>query len=153
MIKSSGKRLDGFFWFLAWSKLWDTGEEWRSPFLPKKSGSFKKNYGSFKKWTLKLSKVWKNLLEAKVLENGSNDFADFWHEVWGWYLKKTDRARFCPKNPVFQDLGLTVPKWPKNLFFEIWSIYIVIIYENEALGLEKNEKIFLDFFAIFGPPF
>jgi hypothetical protein len=23
------------------------------------------------------------LLEAKVPENGSKDFSDFWHEVWG----------------------------------------------------------------------
>ena len=65
----------------------------------------------------------------------------------------TRLGKVFPKNPVFLDLGLTVPKRPKNLFFEIWSIYIVIIYENEALGLEKNKKIFLEFFAIFGPPF
>merc|ERR1712062_420868 len=81
----------------------------------------------------------KMVVNRKFLENGSNDFPDFWPEV--------------PKNPVFLDSGLTVPKRPKNLFFEIWSIYIVIMHENEALGLEKNKKIFLEFFAIFGPPF
>ena len=95
----------------------------------------------------------KMVVNRKFLENGSNDFPDFWPEVGGQYSKKVDPAGFFPKNPVLQDLGLTVPKRPKNLFFEIWSIYIVIIYENEALGLEKNKKIFLDFIAIFGPPF
>merc|ERR1739841_119081 len=85
------------------------------------------------------------------LENGTNDFPNFWPEVGGQYSKKIDQAGFFPKNPVLQDLGLTVPKRPKNLFFEIWSIYIVIIYENEALGLEKNKKIFLDFIAILAP--
>ena len=48
------------------------------------------------------------------LENGSNDFSNFWPEVRGPKLKKTDRARFGPKNPVFQDSGLTVPKRVKN---------------------------------------
>ena len=94
----------------------------------------------------------KMVVNRKFLENGSNDFPNFWPEVGGQYSKKIDPAGFSPKNPVLQDLGLTVPKRPKNLFFEIWSIYIVIIYENEALGLEKNKKIFLDFIAIFGPP-
>ena len=86
------------------------------------------------------------------LENGSNDFPDFWPEVGGQYSKKVDPRGFFPKNPVFLDLGLTVPKRPKNLFFEIWSIYIVIIYENEALGLEKNKKLFLEFFCHFWAP-
>ena len=95
----------------------------------------------------------KMVVNQKFLENGSNDFPDFWPEVGGQYSKKVDPGGFFPKNPVFLDLGLTVPKRPKNLFFEIWSIYIVIIHENEALGLEKNKKIFLEFFAIFGPPF
>ena len=93
------------------------------------------------------------VVNRKFLQNGSNDFPDFWPEVGGQYSKKVDPAGIFPKNPVFLDLGLTVPKRPKNLFFEIWSIYIVIIHENEALGLEKNKKIFLEFFAIFGPPF
>ena len=85
----------------------------------------------------------KMVVNQKFLENGSNDFPDFWPEVGGQYSKKVDPAGFFPKNPVFLDSGLTVPKRPKNLFFEIWSIYIVIIYENEALGLEKNKKIYL----------
>ena len=87
------------------------------------------------------------------MENGSKDFRNFWHEVRGPKLEKSYGNRFGPKTPVLQNSGLTVPKRPKNLFFEIWSIYIVIIYENEELGLEKNKKIFLEFFAIFGPPF
>ena len=82
---------------------------------------------------------------------GTNEI--FVQKVSGQKLEKSYRNRFGPKTPVLQNLGLTVPKRPKNLFFEIWSIYIVIIYENEALGLEKNKKIFLKFFAIFGPPF
>ena len=77
----------------------------------------------------------------------------FVQKVRGPKLEKSYGNRFGPKTPVLQNLGLTVPKRPKNLFFEIWSIHIVIIYENEALGLEKNKKIFLEFFAIFGPPF
>jgi len=92
----------------------------------------------------------KMVVNRKFLENGSNDFSDFWPEVGGQYSKKVDPAGFFPKIPVFLDLGLTVPKRPKNLFFEIWSVYIVIIYENEALGLKKNKKIFLEFL---GPPF
>ena len=92
------------------------------------------------------------MVNQNFLKNGSNDFPDFWPKVGGKYLKKIGPAGFFPKNPVLRDLGLTVPKRPKNLFFEIWLIYIVIIYENEALGLEKNKKVFLKFFAIFGPP-
>ena len=105
------------------------------------------------KWPKMAQNGPKMVVNQKFLENGSNDFPDFWPEVGGQYSKKVDPAGFFPKIPVFLDLGLTVPKRPKNLFFEIWSIYIVIIYENEALGLEKNKKIFLEFFAIFGPPF
>ena len=105
------------------------------------------------KWPKMPQNAPKMVVNRKFLENGSNDFPHFWPEVGGQYSKKVDPGGFFPKNPVFLDLGLTVPKRPKNLFFEIWSIYIVIIYENEELGLEKNKKIFLDFFAIFGPPF
>ena len=55
----------------------------------------------------------KMVVNQKFLENGSNDFPDFWPEVGGQYLKKVDLAGFFSKNPVLLDLGLTVPKRPK----------------------------------------
>jgi hypothetical protein len=56
------------------------------------------------------------------LENCSKDFGHFWYEVRGPKLKKTDRARFGPKNPVLQDLGLTVPKRAENQDMAIFII-------------------------------
>ena len=59
----------------------------------------------------------KMVVNRKFLENGFNDFPIFWPEV--------DPAGFFPKNPVFLDLGLTVPKRPKNPFFEILANFII----------------------------
>ena len=67
----------------------------------------------------------KMVVNRKFLENGSNDFPDFWPEVGGQYSKKVDPAGFFPKIPVFLDLGLTVPKRPKNPFFEILVNFII----------------------------
>ena len=67
----------------------------------------------------------KMVVNRKFLENGSNDFPDFWPEVGGQYSKKVDPAGFFPKNPVLLDLGLTVPKRPKNPFFEILANFII----------------------------
>ena len=67
----------------------------------------------------------KLVVNQKFLENGSNDFPDFWPEVGGQYSKKVDPAGFFPKNPVFLDSGLTVPKRPKNPFFEILANFII----------------------------
>ena len=66
------------------------------------------------KWP-EIAKIDPKMTQIDVfLENGSNDFTNFWPEVRGPKLKKTDRARFGRKNPVFQDSGLTVPKWVEN---------------------------------------
>ena len=67
----------------------------------------------------------KMVVNRKFLENGSNDFPNFWPEVGGQYSKKVDPAGFFRKNPVFLDLGLTVPKRPKNPFFEILANFII----------------------------
>ena len=67
----------------------------------------------------------KMVVNRKFLENGSNDFPNFWPEVGGQYSKKVDPAGFFPKNPVFLDLGLTVPKRAKNPFFEILANIII----------------------------
>ena len=95
----------------------------------------------------------KNRIFLSFLKFTTLDFADFAYSSSVPLCLTAGLTKRPEKNVKAQNLGLTVPKRPKNLFFEIWSIYIVIIYENEALGLEKNKKIFLDFIAIFGPPF
>ena len=77
------------------------------------------------KWPKMAQNGPKMVVNRKFLENGSNDFPDFWPEVGGQYSKKVDPAGFIPKNPVFLDLGLTVPKWPKNPFFEILANFII----------------------------
>ena len=59
----------------------------------------------------------KMVVNPKFLENGSNDFPDFWPEVGGQYLKNVDPAGFFLKNPVLLDLGLMVPKRPKKSIF------------------------------------
>ena len=59
----------------------------------------------------------KMVVNRKFLENGSNDFPDFWPEVGGKYSKKVDPAGFFSKNPVLLDLGLTVPKRTEKLNF------------------------------------
>ena len=65
------------------------------------------------------------VVNQKFLENGSNDFPDFWPEVVGQYLKKVDPSGFFSKNPVLLDFGLTVPKRPKNSFFEILANFMI----------------------------
>ena len=69
------------------------------------------------KWPKMAQNGPKMVVNRKFLENGSNDFPDFWPEVGGQYLKKIDPAGFFPKNPVFRDLGLTVPKRTEKLNF------------------------------------
>ena len=49
------------------------------------------------------------------------------------------------------DFGPNGPKWPKNLFFEMWLVCIVIIYEIEAFFMEITKKIFLELFDHFWP--
>ena len=95
----------------------------------------------------------KNRIFLSFLKFTTLDFADFAYSSSFPLCLTAGLTKRPEKNVKAQNLGLTVPLRPENLFFEIWSIYIVIIYENEALGLEKNKKIFLEFFAIFGPPF
>ena len=77
------------------------------------------------KWPKMAQNGPKMVVNRKFLENGSNDFPNFWPEVGGQYSKKVDPAGFFPKNPVFLDLGLTVPKRPKNPFFEILANFII----------------------------
>ena len=67
------------------------------------------------KWPKMAQNGPKTVVNRKFLENGSNDFPDFWPEVGGQYSKKVDPAGFFPKNPVFRDLGLTVPKRTEKL--------------------------------------
>ena len=69
------------------------------------------------KWPKMAQNGPKTKVNRKFLENGSNDFPDFWPEVGGQYSKKVDPAGFFPKNPVFLDLGLTVPKRTEKLNF------------------------------------
>ena len=77
------------------------------------------------KWPKMAQNGPKMVVNRKFLENGSKDFHNFWPEVGGQYSKKVDPAGFIPKNPVFLDLGLTVPKRPKNPFFEILANFII----------------------------
>ena len=77
------------------------------------------------KWPKMAQNGPKMVVNRKFLENGSNDFPDFWPEVGGQYSKKVDPAGFFSKNPVLLDLGLTVPKRPKNPFFEILANFII----------------------------
>ena len=50
------------------------------------------------------------------------------------------------------DFGPNGPKWPKNLFFEMWLVCIVIIYEIEAFFMDITKRIFLELFDHFWPP-
>ena len=43
---------------------------------------------------------------------------------------KTDRAGFCPKNPDFRILGLTVPKWPEIAKIDPKMTQIDVFLEN-----------------------
>ena len=65
------------------------------------------------------------MLNRNFLENGSNDFPDFWPEVGGQYSKKVVPAGFFSKNPVLLDLGLTVCLFFSQLTEGIWTILAV----------------------------
>ena len=43
--------------------------------------------------------------DSKVVENGSNDFSDFWHEVTNPQWEESDTAGFLPKIPNFEKNG------------------------------------------------
>ena len=61
----------------------------------------------------------KMMVNRKFLENGSNDFPDFWPEVGGQYLKKVTLPDFSQKNgsPGFEPNGpKTAPKSMKTGF-------------------------------------
>ena len=89
----------------------------------------------------------KMVVNRKFLENGSNDFPDFWPEVGGQYLKKFDPAGFFPKNPVFRDLGLTVPKRTEKLnFFK--HRHVTPRWKSQDFRITK--KIFLVKFGFLG---
>ena len=56
------------------------------------------------KWPKTAQNGPKLMVNQIFLENGSNDFPNFWPEVGGQYLKKIDPAGFFLKNPVLQDV-------------------------------------------------
>ena len=56
----------------------------------------------------------KMVVNRKFLQNGSNDFPDFWTEVGGQYSKKVDPGGFFPKNPVFPGFPGFGPNGPKT---------------------------------------
>ena len=59
----------------------------------------------------------KMVVNQKFLENGSNDFPDFWPEVGGQYSKKVDPGGFFPKNPVLENSGPTTRFGTEKLNF------------------------------------
>ena len=51
---------------------------------------------------------------TQYLSNHSKDFSNFWHEVRGPWVEKSDGARFSRKNLVRPKKGEKGPKCPKN---------------------------------------
>ena len=92
----------------------------------------------------------KMVVNQKFLENGSNDFPDFWPEVGGQYLKKVDPARVFSKNPILLDLGLQSQNGPKIHFLRFWRI---LSYDPSYDGsYEKiDETGFRSFWPKLGP--
>ena len=62
------------------------------------------------------------------MENGSNDFSDFWHDVLEGYLEENHRAWFWNKNRTGPKSGLEGPKTSKNGVF-------VILFDNGSNDL------------------
>ena len=79
------------------------------------------------------------------LKNGSNDFSDFLHDVRHQKSKKSDRAGFSGKNPVFRKIP---DKWSNSRFLPIFStlkffkfFYIVNLDNlNCFLSFAKNRR-------------
>ena len=62
------------------------------------------------------------------MENGSNDFSDFWHDDWEGYLEQSHGARFWNKNRAGPKSGLEGQKRSKNGVF-------VILFDNGSNDL------------------
>ena len=74
-----------------------------------------------------------------LLENGSKDFSDFWHEVRGWCLKKIYGARIFPKTPVFPPRVETRPRG--SIFLTSWITVGCFWFLAWSRGMMFEEKL------------